>query len=143
MKLTIENKTENLAMNRIDLNGKIDFDVATPSNEELTLELAKKTGVDKENVVVKQIKTLFSKQTANFKAVAYKTIESKNKYEVMTKHLKKIEEKQKKEAAEKKQADEEAKLKAQEEAKAAKEAKEQAAKTPAETTEPASEEKSE
>ena len=42
MKLTIENKTENLAMNRIDLNGKIDFDVATPSNEELTLELAKK-----------------------------------------------------------------------------------------------------
>ena len=47
MKLTIENKTENLAMNRIDLNGKIDFDVATPSNEELTLELAKKLALTK------------------------------------------------------------------------------------------------
>lgn len=121
MDLKINNKFENKLLNRIDLAGEIKFSGATPSNAELTAELAKTSKSTEDLIVVKQILTKFSSQSANFKAVSYKDLAAKNKFEVQTKHLKAQAEKKAKEEAEKKEAELEAKQKAEEAEKPAEE----------------------
>ena len=132
MDLTITNQFDNSLLGRIDITGDISYTGATPSNNELAAEIAKKIGSKQEFVIVKQIATKFSTQTAVFKAVSYKDETSRAKFEVMTKHLKKQAEKLAKELAEKKEAEAEAKQKAADEAKAAKEAAEAEKSTPTE-----------
>ena len=136
MDLTITTQFDNALLGRIDIRGDFTYTGATPSNKELTSEIAKKINSKEELVVVKQISTAYSTQNAKFKAVSYKDMVSKAKFEVMTKHLKVKAEKLAKELAEKKAAELEAKQKLKEEAKAAKEAA-------ASEAEPAKEEKSE
>ena len=88
MDLTITNQFDNSLLGRIDITGDISYTGATPSNNELAAEIAKKIGSKQEFVIVKQIATKFSTQTAVFKAVSYKDETSRAKFEVMTKHLK-------------------------------------------------------
>ena len=141
MDLTIENKFDNQLLGRVDVTGNISFTGATPSNADLAAAIAKDLKAQEDLIVIKQIKTKFSSQSAQFSAVSYKDLASKQKFEVATKHLKALEEKRKKEEAEKKAAELEAKKKAEEEAKAAKEA--EAAKETSEDSEKQAEEKSE
>lgn len=143
MDLKIEEKFNNSLLGRIDVTGNLSFSGATPSNAELTAALAKDLKAEESLVVVKQIKTTFSTQTATFKAASYKDLASKQKFEVMTKHLKAVEAKRLKEEAEKKAAELEAKKKAEEEAQAAKEAEAAAAESKEDASEAPAEEKSE
>lgn len=78
--------------------------------------LAKDLKVKEELIVIKNIYTKFSERRAVFSAVTYKNIEAKNKYEMSTKYLRKVEaeltkkraeeEASRKEAEEKKKAEE-------------------------------------
>ncbi len=122
MDLTINNKFDNQLLGRTDIAGKIKFSGATPSNVDVATAVAKNLKSEESLIVVKQIITKFSTQSAQFKAVLYKDSAAKAKFEVMTKHIKAKLEKLAKEEAEKKEAELEAKQKAEEEAKAAKEA---------------------
>ncbi len=121
MDLTITTQFDNALLGRTDVAGDISYTGVTPSNTDVATAIAKKIKAKEELIVVKQIATKFSTQSATFKAVSYKDAKSKAKFEVSTKHLKKLEEKRVKEEAEKKEAEAEAKKKAKEEAKAAKE----------------------
>ncbi|MBT3297336.1 hypothetical protein HN385_00270 [archaeon] len=116
MQVTINKKEMNNLMQRTWLQGELEFDKKTPSNKELQGALAKEMKVEDSLLVIKKIDTLFSQRKAVFEAVAYKNKESKDKYEVMTKHLRKKAEEEAKKLAEKKASEAEAK-------KAAKEAK--------------------
>jgi ribosomal protein S24E len=147
MDLKITNQFNNTLLGRIDLFGTISFSGATPSNSEIAKTISEKTKSALELIVVKQIATKFSTQTATFKAVSYQDQKSKAKFEVATKHLKTIAAKKAKEAAEQKEAELEAKKKAEEEAKAAKESEAPvetgAAPVASEKSTPATEQKSE
>ncbi|MAG61101.1 hypothetical protein CL619_04910 [archaeon] len=124
MDLTISNKFNNQLLGRIDVVGEINFSGATPSNAEVASAIAKNLKVKEDLIVVKQILTKFSSQSAKFKAVSYKDPAAKAKFEVATKHLKAQAEKKAKEETEKKAAELEAKQKAEEEAAATAETKE-------------------
>ena len=110
MKVTIKNKEENKLLNRVELSGEIVFDAVTPSNTDLIKTLAKDLKVKEELLIIKNIYTKFSERRATFSAVIYKTAESKNKYEMSTKHLRKVEaeltKKRAEEEASKKEAEE-------------------------------------
>lgn len=96
MQLTIQEKKENVLLDRTHVCGQISFEGATPSNSELAQAIAKELSADAANVVVKHIYTSFGRQNANFDAVAYKTTEARSKTERMTSHLrKKLEESKK------------------------------------------------
>ena len=108
MKLTIIEQHENQLLHRIELQGKIEFDGATPSNNDLHAELSSKIKKEAGLVVIKQIKNFFSLHEAAFTAVAYSNLAAKQKAEPMTKHLRKKEE----EARKKSQAESESKKEA-------------------------------
>lgn len=89
MEVTITEKKENSLLNRIELNGTLDFEGAVPSNVQLTEALAKELNADKEFIVIKKISTIFSHQKAKFRAVAYANAEAKKKIEPAAKEPKK------------------------------------------------------
>ncbi len=122
MEITINVRKENPELDRIEYSGTVSFEGVTPSNADFAEALAKKASSKVENIVVKQIMTKFSSQSATFSAVIYGSSAAKTKYEMSTKHLRAAAEKAAKEAVDKSKADAEAKAKAAEEAKAAKEA---------------------
>jgi len=125
MKVSIQDKKDNVLLKRTEVKGTLEFEGATPSNAQLAEIVAKEMKVNVGLVVVKNIYTKFGHLQADFSAVIYKDAEAKKQTEVLTKHMKvKIEEEKKKQeearAAEKeaKKAEAEAK-KAEEEAKKA------------------------
>ena len=118
MKLIIKNKEQNPLLMRMDIEADLEFEGATPSNNDVATEISAQLKTDLSLVVVKRIKTTFSEQKAQVEAVAYKTKEAKDKFEVMTKHLRKTAEEEAKKKAEAAEAKAEAK-KAAAEAKAA------------------------
>jgi len=120
MKLTIKENTHNTLLQRHDVVAALEFDKETPSNAQVTADLAKQLKTEESLVVVKSIATAYAVQTAVVTAVAYENAEAKAKYEVMTKHLRKEEEKRAKEEAERIAAEKEAAEKAKAEAEAAK-----------------------
>lgn len=124
MKLEIKEKKENSPAGRLEVEGKMTYEGATPSNEVLRDTLAAELNADKSLLVVKHIYSKYSHQEAEFLAFVYQSQEMKDKFEVMTKHLKK-------KAEEEKKKREEEKKKAAEEKKKA----EEAAKEPAEESE--------
>ncbi len=132
MKITIQEKKENILLNRTEVKGDIEFDDITPSNVKLAESLAKETKKDINLIVVKSIYTNFGQKVADFEAIIYDNMEAKDKIEMLTKHVKKKMEEDRKSAEEAKAAELEAKKKAEEEAKAAKEAEAAAKETPAE-----------
>ncbi|MBS3169790.1 hypothetical protein J4210_04860 [Candidatus Woesearchaeota archaeon] len=99
MQLTIQEKVENVLLDRTSVRGEVTFEKATPSNNELAEALSKQLKVEGSSVVVKHIYTQFGHQKASFEAVAYKTPEARQQIEKTTKHLrKKMEESKKGEA---------------------------------------------
>jgi len=108
MKLTITEQHENLLLHRIEVEGKVEFDGATPSNKDICAEISSKIKKEAGLVVVKQIKNTFSLHEANFTAVAYNDAAAKKRTESMTKHLRKKEEEVRKKAAAEAQAKKEA-----------------------------------
>jgi ribosomal protein S24E len=97
----------------------------TPSKTEVIKLISEKTKKPAENVVVERIKGQFGLKKFKVEVLVYDDIESKDKYQVVTKkERKKQAEEAKKAAEEAKKAKEEAK-KAAEEAKKAEETKEE------------------
>ena len=127
MKLEITEKKKNELIGRVEVFGTLVYQGITPSNADITNEIAKQLKVDATIVVVKQIKGVFSKQEAKVTAFAYNDVKAKDKYEMSTKHLRKIAEEKSKKEAEAKQAQAEEKAaadaKKKEEEAAASEAK--------------------
>jgi ribosomal protein S24E len=113
MKLTIIENKENLLLKRNELSGTLEFEGATPSNSNVSSTLAQELKKDLKLIIVKHIYTNFSHQTAKFDAIVYENVEAKNKFEIVTKHMKKAAKE------EKKKADEAAKVATEEKAKAA------------------------
>jgi len=93
MDLTINHKEDQKLLSRVEIAAGISFDKATPSNDQVRDEIAKKIGKDAKLVVVKNIYTKFGKKYADVLAYAYENEQI----------LKKIEEKQKKKIEEKKE----------------------------------------
>ncbi len=142
MKLDITKKEKNALIGRTEVEATLTYQGVTPSNRDVTASIAKQLSCEEKLVVVKQIKGVFSEQKAIVTAVAYDSQVALDKYEMSTKHLRKVaEEKAKKEAEEQKTALE-AKKKAEEEAAAAKEA-EKAEPAQEETKETGADEKKE
>jgi len=104
----IEQK-QNKLLHRLEVEAKIQADI-TPSNKEVAKMLGEKLGKAEENVVVEHIKGQFGSHEFHIFAKVYDDVESKDKYEVVSKK------ERKKIAEEKKKAEEEAK-KVKEEAK--------------------------
>ena len=102
MQLTIESQQKNSLLDRTDLSGKIIFEGATPSNNEIVSEVAKKINSNENLIVMKNIYTLFSRQEASFNATVYDSTEARSKNEMVTKHLKKKQEAAAKKAEEEK-----------------------------------------
>lgn len=109
MQLTIEKTTDNVLLGRKEIEAKLDYEGSTPSNNDLAVAIAGKLSTDSKLVIMKSIYTRFSQQNADVKAVVYKDLESLQKTEKTTKHLRKKMEETKKKEAEAKAAAEEAK----------------------------------
>ena len=96
MQLTIQEKVENVLLDRTRVCGQVSFEQATPSNNEIATAISKQMGADATHVVVKHIYSQFGHRQASFEAVIYKTADARAKTESMTGHLrKKIEESKK------------------------------------------------
>ncbi len=104
MKLEIKDKKENKLLGRLEVEGKLVFEGATPSNEAVKDKLAAELNADKDLIVIKHIHSKFSHQEAELLAFVYDNEEKMDKTEMMTKHLRKGEEEKK--AAEEKPAEE-------------------------------------
>jgi ribosomal protein S24E len=109
MNIEIKVNQKNVLLNRTSVEGSINFDATTPSNNEFANELAKKMKVDISVIVIKQILGIFGTKSANFKAVIYDTIDAKNKTEKVTKHLRKQAEESAKKLAQQKADEQKAK----------------------------------
>ncbi len=103
MKVTIKQRKENPLLERVELEGSLQFDGATPGNAVLAEALARELKSEPVLVVVKHIYTKFGAQEASFQAVAYANAEAKSKVEMVTKHMKKKSEKKEGAAEEKKE----------------------------------------
>jgi small subunit ribosomal protein S24e len=128
MKLEITTKKENPLIGRTEINATLVYQGTTPSNQDVLQDLAKQLSLKPELIVVKQIKGVFSEQKAIVRAFAYSSTTALSKYEMSTKHLRKLAEEKAKKEAEKKKSDAEAKKKVEEET-AAKENEKNAQKT--------------
>ena len=72
MKHHIHQKTENDVLSRVEVEGTITFDAATPSRQELVKAIAADLKVSHDLVVIRSIRTRFGKREAAFTAQAYK-----------------------------------------------------------------------
>jgi ribosomal protein S24E len=82
MELEIKNKKENPVLQRQEITGEIKFTgAATPSNNQVHEELAKKLGIQSELVAIRHIYGSFGSGKAAFEAVAYATKEQFDKIE--------------------------------------------------------------
>jgi len=108
MTLQITNKTENPLLSRTEIAAHVTFDSVTPTNDNISDQIAKSLSSKKECVAVKKINTLYGKREADIAAYVYSSPEEK----------KRIEPRNKKQIEAEAKAKEEAAKKAQEEAKA-------------------------
>jgi len=88
MKLDIKSDTNNTLIGRREVNVTLTFDQATPSNETLKKELAKKLGVKEELIIPRHIYTDFGKTSAEFEVYVYASEEAMKTYEPKTKKMK-------------------------------------------------------
>ncbi|HLC81090.1 MAG TPA: hypothetical protein VJH68_00350 [Candidatus Nanoarchaeia archaeon] len=99
MNIAITKNQKNVLLNRSELVGTIDQEgKATPSNNDLVMELAK--GKDASLVVIKNIKTKYGSSKAQFKAVIYDSFQDRNGVEQRTGHQRKQAEEAAKKSAE-------------------------------------------
>jgi ribosomal protein S24E len=109
MKFTINEKKENILLGRQEVSGSVEFEAATPSNNEIAEKVATELKVKPELVVMKSIYNKFGLRNADFVAFVYKSAEEKSKAEMTTKHMKKQAEADKKAKEEANKAEEAAK----------------------------------
>jgi len=88
MDIEVKNKKENPQLQRQEITGEIKFSGATPSNQQLRDELAKKIGVQADLVAIRHIYGAFGTGKASFEAVAYATKEQFAKIEPKKKEKK-------------------------------------------------------
>ncbi|MBS3148597.1 hypothetical protein J4219_06945 [Candidatus Woesearchaeota archaeon] len=81
MELAVKEQKHNPLLKRKELTGTLAFEGATPSNKELTEQLAKKLSVTAETIVMKQILGAFGGTKAEFKAYVYDSKEQLDKVE--------------------------------------------------------------
>ena len=99
MNITITKNHKNVLLNRSELVGTIVQDgQATPSNNDLVMELAK--GKDASLVVIKKIRTKYGSSKAVFNAVIYDSLQDRNGVEQQTWHQRKQAEEAAKKTAE-------------------------------------------
>jgi len=89
--MNITSKKENVLLNRIEVEGTINFEGATPSTAQVTEDLAKQLHQDPATVAVKHVYTKFGHHQATFIARVYSSAEARKKMEVLLPHLKKKE----------------------------------------------------
>ncbi len=89
MELKISKNKENSFLKRKEVQGKVVFSGATPSNQQLQELAAKELSVSPDCIVIKTIQGHFGYQEASFNLVAYDSLEAKNKTEVVMPHIKK------------------------------------------------------
>ncbi len=106
MNLEITQQGKQPLLSRTEITGKITFQGATPSNEDLKKTIATKLKVDESLVVIKHIYTEFGSQEANIEAFAY---DDKKVMAVLEKKAKKQKEKEAKAAEKAKEAPKEEK----------------------------------
>lgn len=100
MHIIIQEKKENILLNRREIKGTLNYDKSTPSNKELAEALAKELHIETKLIVIKHIYNKFSHKEAQFLALAYDKEEIKTKTERINSHLrKKLEEEEAKKAA--------------------------------------------
>ena len=104
MKLTITNKIENPLLDRKRVEASVEFEGATPSNNEVISLLAKGLNTDPHTITIHTIASHFSERRASILAYAYQSAEAKKKGDVITKHIRKQAEEAAKKAAEEKAA---------------------------------------
>jgi ribosomal protein S24E len=86
LNIEVKNKTENILLSRIEVQGNISFDKGpTPSEEDVKKELSKVLEVEKDLIIIKGIYTGYGENTAELTAYQYlskddlKNIEPKDK----------------------------------------------------------------
>ena len=89
--MNITSKKENLLLERLEVEGTIEFEGATPSTAQVTEEVAKELHQDPATVVVKHVYTQFGHHQAKFTARAYSSLDARMKVEVLPSHLNKKE----------------------------------------------------
>jgi len=89
--MNITSKKENPLLDRIDVEGTIEFEGATPSNAQVTQDVAKQMHQDQATVAVQHIYTKFGHHQAVFSARVYSSAEARKKMEVRLPHMKKKE----------------------------------------------------
>ena len=107
MNITINIKNENPLLHRVEVQGVVAFDGATPTNAQMIEALAAQLKADASHIVLRHIYNKYSKHEAKFEAVAYSSVDARKKAERLTpQQKKKLEEEMKKAAEEKKKAKE-------------------------------------
>ncbi len=110
MELTLTEKKDNVLQERMEVKGTVKFEGSTPSNAQISEELAKQLKTDVGKVVLRHIYTTYSKHEAKFEGVVYNSAEGRKKTERRTpQEKKKMAEEIKAAAEEKKKAKEAAK----------------------------------
>ncbi len=89
MQLTIQDKKENVLLNRREIKAALSFEKATPSNKDVAESIAKQMNVDAGLVVIKHIYNTFSLRQAKVDAVIYDTQETRERVERINGHLRK------------------------------------------------------
>ena len=89
MELTITEEKPNPYLKRKEVQGKITFENATPSNTDVRKKISEMMKANEELIVMKHIYTQFGSQKAKFLAYIYESKEMKNKIEPKKKEKKK------------------------------------------------------
>lgn len=89
--MNIISKKENSLLDRTEIEGTIEFEGATPSNVQVTEDVATQMHVDPATVAVQHIYTQFGHHQATFIVRIYSSPEARKKIEVLLPHMKKKE----------------------------------------------------
>ena len=107
MNITINTKHENPLLHRVEVQGVVSFEGATPSNAQMVEALASQLKAEASQVVLRHIYNKYSKHEAKFEGVVYASADARKKAERLTpQQKKKLAEEMKKAAEEKKKAKE-------------------------------------
>jgi len=107
MNITINTKHENPLLHRVEVQGVVSFEGATPSNAQMVEALASQLKAEASQVVLRHIYNKYSKHEAKFEGVVYSSVDARKKAERLTpQQKKKLAEEMKKAAEEKKKAKE-------------------------------------
>ena len=109
MNITITTKKDNPLLQRVEVQGVIAFEGATPKNTQVLEALATQFKTEAGNIVLSHIYNKYSKHEAKFEAVVYTSAEARKKVELLTPQQKKKREEEMKKAAEEKKKAKEAK----------------------------------